>query len=856
MTDPRSIDPTQVWVRHVIRGTEGQPTATALGRVFFVRADVVKGADGLAGREGWQAAQTTTVLEEDGSFQIELPNIAGSDGILHRERFKVFTDPAYQPGEEFLEFYRDPNDILFVGTPTDGEKTKSKVILTGKDLTVLLAGSLSSDVDVWDAAAPADVLHHYSRLPVLAHGDTTTYSHTTTTEGLEVFASAIASITVDPACWEAEARLTWESARPAEGGRGQIWMAVNVGGEPNEGAVLEVDVYEGTASILGESLAGVTGKLQGLVVPGPVALRLVARYDHLFAFVNGELIAEWRRQTMVAPELLTVWLRQGTATLRATQVTTLSDFANKGTIQRRLPGIPPATGLRAQYWNAAGIYAQHTEAADQIGRFWPLTGEEANVDRVEPTIDFIAGMKAPNMPGAYVARFSGAIYLDLATSNRRLKMGIGVGTARVYVGRTLRDEPILTTWTGGTTTSNTDLRGWLGESEAGWYPIVIEVTSPLNSLIFQLEDGVTGGSLAIVPQSCLSPIGIYSDIVRYTSHRQVIGDVAQSFGYQWRVVPRTLESGQFPGQLEARSLLGRQTNQTIREDDMGTEAQVQVAATDVVDGLTADAAGIANPKGSGQLSAQVVDYTRDHLSLRQGYESLADITEAPLLQTRLDSLLALRESPNEQVGVRPSGQRDLVDTFPLTGELAKLDWQPGDGVILELDAIDVKDQSPRQLTSVTWPLRPDGIGAPTVGFRSRPRSVRAAMLRLSRAIYAPRQNYQGSVAVVTGTVGGITWNNEFTVGGHDNYSRVPLPANLKRIVRAVAVVLALEGTGWRLEVTGVDLGSPVGLVPTVGRYDVTDVLAAQTPVSPYAFVRLIGGTSGYYTLTLELSVIV
>jgi hypothetical protein len=851
MTAPRSVDPSSVWVRHIIRGTEGQPTATALGRVFFVRADAL-GSDGIGGREGWQAAQTTAVLEDDGSFQIELPNIAGSDGVLHRERFAVFTDPTYEPGEEWLEFYRDPNDIIFAGTPTDGEKTKSKVVLSGKDLTVVLAGSLSTDVDAWDAAAPADVLGHYARIAVLAHGDTTQESKTVAGTFTAFPGASLTGMSDD--CWSAEARLRWTSAPPTETGVGLLALNTNL-----DETSLQVDMYDGSVAFYGVSLTGgpIKGKRQGLLVPGPVDLRIVAFYDHLFAFVAGELVAEYRRPAPW-PEMTAAvaYVKGGTATKDGIQVTTLAAFANKGAIERKLPGIPPATGLRAQYWNAAPIYAQNAAAADRIARFWPLTGEEANVERVEPTLN-VSGT-APNMPGAFVVRWSGAIFLDLASTNRQIRLAGLKGNVRIYVGRTLRDEEAATSW-GSTSVASLStelLREWIGAEEAGWYPIVIELAMDSNELGCVLEDRIGGGAYSTVAQSRLSPIGCYSDIVRYTNHRQVIGDVAQAFGYQWRVVPQTLESGQFPGQLEARALIGRQTNQTIHEDDMGTEAQVQVAATDVVDGLTADAAGIADPKGSGQLSAQVVDYTRDHLSLRQGYESLADISEAPLLQTRLDSLLALRESPNEQVGVRPSGQRDLVDTFPLTGELAKLDWQPGDGVILELDAIDVKDQSPRQLTSVSWPLRPDGIGAPTVGFRSRPRSVKAAMKRLSRAIYAPRQNYQGSLVLVTGTIGGANSAGEPFGGGHDGYSRVPLPANLASVVKAVAVVQFVEGAGWRLEVTGVDLGSPLGLVPSPGRYDVTSALKASDPTQPYAYVRLRNGLSGWYLVTLELTIIV
>jgi hypothetical protein len=870
----RSIDPSQVWVRHVVRGAEGDVSAKLVGRVYFVREEAIEGEDGLNGRQGWQSAITTTVLRDDGSFTLALPNEAGDDGVLHRERFAVLTqqEDEYEPGEEWLEFVRDPNDVIFVGTPTDAETTRQTVTIKGVDLNVVLSGLLSSDVDVWDAAGPADVLRHYSRMPVLAHGDDTVYSQTTTTGGLEVFSSAIAPLTdIAEDCWEAEARLLWESARPT-GANSEVLLDCSETGEPGEGGVsLQVDVYDGSVSLLagglGISLDPIKGKLQGLVVPGPVSLRIVVRYDHIFGFVNGELVVEcrrpYRRAEAVAPAVQTVWLRNGTASLRGTQVITLADFAGRGAasvIQRRLPGIPPADGLNAQYWNAAGIYAQVEEQTGRQARFWPLTGEDANVERIEPSLN-ASGATAPNMPGAFIARWSGAVYLDLATSDRQMRLA-GVNNevlrARLYVGRTLRGDESVSNWdTAEAALNSLNLRSYIGESEAGWYPIVIEVASSEPTFSISLEDRVVGGSYAPIPQSRLSPIGVYSDVVRNVNHRQVIGNVADAFGYQWRTLPMSLESGQFPGQLEARSLVGQQTALRIREDDLGVEALVQVVATDVVDGLIADAAGIADPRGSGQLSAQVIDYARarDHLALRQGYESLSEISEAPLLQQRLDSLLVLRSSPNEQVGVRPSGERDLVDVFPLTGVLAKMDWMVGDAPILELERIGVKDESPRQLTSVSWELRPDGVGAPTVGFRSRPRSAKEAMRRLSRAIYSPRQNYQGSKATITGTVGGVDYTGAAIMGAHDAWSRVPLPSNLATIVKAVVVVQAVEGPGWLLNVSGNKPGAPAGSVTTTGRYDVTDLLDAWQD-GPYAFARLEGASSGGYILTLELSVIV
>lgn len=81
-----------------------------------------------------------------------------------------------------------------------------------------------------------------------------------------------------------------------------------------------------------------------------------------------------------------------------------------------------------------------------------------------------------------------------------------------------------------------------------------------------------------------------------------------------------------------------------------------------------------------------------------------------------------------------------------------------------------------------------------------------------------------------------------------------LPANLEDIVSAAVVVQVLNGTGWRLEVSGVDLGATDGAVSNVGRYSIKRALKQVALGAPYAYVRLIGGASGDYLLTIEMTV--
>jgi hypothetical protein len=878
--DPRAIDPTECWLRHVRRGSSGDVSARALGRVWFVREEAASGRDGINGRQGWQSCDVALVLSDDSTFKLTLPNAAGDDGVLHRRRFAVLTDPDYEPGEEWIEVWSntDPENPLLVGTPCTYNKTKSTVTISGVDLTVVLAGAMSSDTDLWDAAAPGDVIRHYTRLPVVAYGSADlTAALDAAASGTSTFTQALTGIAADS--WEVETRVLLTT--PAATAAGQYTAKLLVQHPSGPQPILTVDLYDGSVTFNTSDANDVTvkGRNAAAKTPGEISLRILARYDHLFAFVDGEMVADVRRQSWaVAPSGAQVSAIAGAGapahligTVTGLHAETLFAFAARAAaplISRALPGALPPTGLRAQYWNAAAVYSQETTALRRLERLWSMLREpDPVVDRIEPKIDYAAAsgdVPPGSLPGAFTARWTGAIYLDLAAADRKVKFTAGAGSARIYIGRTLRGDEAAQAWWGHTVTTAVSLttpalRSWLGTSEAGWYPVVIEFTRETNTgqPAIKLEDTAldgTGAEIAYgtVPTSRLSYLGIYADLVRLEAHRTVIDEVAKAFGLQWRVQPRSMESGEFPGQLEVSPLLGRQTAVTIDDDAIGTDAEVSGSATDVVDGILADGAGIANPDGSGQLTARAVDYPRalDHLSLRQVYESLSEISEPALLATRVESLLLLRSSPNEEVGVRPQGQRDLVDTFPLTGVLARMDWRPADAPLLNLDSLDVVDSSPRQMTSVAWTARPDGLGVPTVGFRQRPRSVSATLRRMTRAIYGARRYYQGSVALSTGSPGSTDPGQ-----APDGYTRVPLPTNMDDVVRAVLVVRLLTGVAWRMEINDVDLGTPAAAISALGRYDVTAHVAQQQPGRPQMKARLIGGAGGdTYAVTLELTI--
>lgn len=837
-------NPTRCWVLHVIRGDDGEPTATTIGRATFVRADVARGQR-LDGAAGWQTADITTVLSDDGRFTLTLPNAAGADGVLHRRRFAILTDPDYEPGEEWLEFWTDARNDgpLLVGTPTAYRKTKPVVEITGIDLTCVLDGSFTSDTDLWDAAAPRDVIRIYGQLPTLAHGETLNLTDTAGGTWTELRSVTVDELDGNP-WWIAEAIVTLDPSSPGE-------MKLHAGGLD-----LIAAVTTGAIALQGPSERDVVANVQTIKGTATLALRIVARHERIFAFANGELVAHCRRpQPYPTDTTLAVSVRNGTATATGLHAEVLTPFATRGAssdLQMTLPGQLPATGLRGQFFNAAAAWAQNTTTDGRLARIFAIEDEPAT-DRVEGQLAYAAA-SAPRLPGAFAARWSGAIYLDLEATDREIRLAGVDGNARLWIGKTLPGDEAIDAWWGTSPGTSADLttsglRAHLSTQEAGWYPIVIELANGTATLNATLQDREAAGTFSTVPQSRLSPLGVFAEQLRLEPHRQVIADIATAFGLQWRIEHRSLESGEFPGQISARELLGRPSNLVVDDETIGTAAEVAGSATDVVDGLLADGAGTAAPDGAGQLTVQAIDYERalEHLALRQAYESLADISEQPLLTTRVSSLLQLRSSPNEQVGVRPDGHHRITDTFPLTGDLALLAWQPGDGVRLRMDSIDVQDLTPRQMTTVQWPdFRPHGLGAPTVGFRQRPRSPKATLRRLTRAIYSPQRYWQGTLVAVVGTLGANTGASV------DAYTRVSLPDNPARVFAAYLVVQQITGTGWRVEVTGTDLGTPDGAVSKPGRIPIPQaVLAAGTNLQAYA--RLIGG-SGTYEIALELLV--
>jgi hypothetical protein len=540
----------------------------------------------------------------------------------------------------------------------------------------------------------------------------------------------------------------------------------------------------------------------------------------------------------------------------------------------RLPGAPTPGGLMGSYFAE-----DPTLDSDDAMVLSPMN--KPYMRRLDAALSFDATAALPNtwQPAGtpqgehFSARWTGAVYLDDPSAYQFRARA--TDRVRVWIGKTLLGDQIIDDWGSGhttmTTTASVEMPLADFGNEPGWYPIVVEysnvngvggliVESNKNRLmypgltlfpdddIFPGPEWTTLGAVGGLP---LAPEGIYEDQVRADSHYNVLKSLADTFGLQFTSEPMSLESGEFPCRLAPRVRVGRDYNKVITDRDIGptddeaTSIQLTVNAEQSVSTIQADAQGVADQNLSAQLTAEVIDFGRlsSHLFIHSDQEQAADVSIPALLHQRLNSLLALRSSPWEEVGAVVAGRRELLDSFPLTGELAEIAWQPGDGVIRKLHSIRVEDTTPVQMVAVQQGFRPDGAGVPQPSFRQRPRSFREYLRRLQKQVLDAQRNYQGTMSRDTGSWG--------STANADAYSRVPLPTDVTNVTKAEIVVLAVSGaTTFSLEVNGIIRYT--GLL-TVGRYDILPWVARPNGVDPRMFARAIV-TAGPGPVEIQLQI--
>jgi hypothetical protein len=551
-----------------------------------------------------------------------------------------------------------------------------------------------------------------------------------------------------------------------------------------------------------------------------------------------------------------------------------------------LPGVPPPGGLRARYYADADLATEQggmaavAASAAAAGTFLSRALSPVRVPYAErvDVPNFAAADPPAWQPAGTVAgdwfsaRFTGAIYLNLAANDMKLRVTLGENNpsttwaapddaARLWVGKTMWGDQLIDKWAGDLDDVAAFETGWLrahlarpdGVNKTGWFPIVLEYAhlTGLGGVKLEYALASAPSTWAAVPDTWLSPFGVYDGSTRYEPHYELVKNIASTFGLQFRSDPRSLESGEFPCVVRPRVRVGRDTDYVL-ESDEAVGIQRKGNSEQVVETLVGDAQGVARDDQA-QLTAERVDFARigTNAFIHTDHESLSDITSAPLLQQRLDSLLALRGGPWEEVNAQPAGVRELRDTFPLTGQLAEFAWEPGDGLRLKFDELDVEDLTARQIMGAGQGFVPGGLGAMTASFRQRSRNLREMLRRIQRAHAVQGRHYQGQVTVIAGSLGVAN-------GGVDPYSRVTLPASWQQIVAATLTV----HTKTAAANADIYLNDALALaaVSAPGKYDVTAAaqaiaLSTERGIAAHMMGAAVtaGETIGY---VLDLTVVI
>jgi hypothetical protein len=864
-----------VTLRHIMQGT-GTGAVTVLGATFMAQRRA-----GVNGLRGFQSGRCERAINDEGTATLTLPNAAGSDGMLHRRRFAILTDPTYHPGDEWLEIEHD--GLLFAGTPTDYDLTRSTLTLELADALWMQNTQRETAAGFWNHA-PRDVFEHYSRAwTTICAADFATgvgtsdwLNHRLPNGGgdipspvgagpvrlqlLDPFSNQLLSNDVMGGIAHATQR-TWRLEMTYDRhllnattkitlafGRVQLLVsATTIQTVLDDGSSLDVASQLTTiqATKSGCSLA-IEGRDRWVLLYVDGAL--VGSYEYDFA----EVATTYRPEIAFSGDSTAAYVDVHQVLLRRLDPY-LMRGADKG--DYHLPGLLPSGGLIGSYYNEADLRLLFGQA---YYRRTLAPTRQPYQRRQDTTINFAAtdpatwqpsGPDAPTDGKYFSVRWTGSIYLDLEAADVTMRMS-GFGSSNheavLFIGKTMFGQEIAGA-SGLLSVTSGSIRAHLGSSVSGWYPIRIDYTQSYAAAGIVLERSIGGAPYEVVSSAELSPLGIYEAQVRYDSHAEQLKAVALAYGLQYACDPRTLESGEFPGTVIPRVRVGRDTDKVLTPDE-STEASVKGSASEVIDTLYADAAGLGDQANSAQLTAEAVNYDAlmpgTRMMVQSAYESLSDITDPVLLQTRLASMLGLRITPWQEVAARPRGHRELRSSFPvaLTADLALFAWEPGDGIRIVDEALDIEDETPRQMISVGWPLVPDGVGAPSVRFRQRPRAQQDALRALVRAALLPQRNYQGQLTVVSGTTSVLD----------SGYSRVTLPRDLASVTRCELIVTSKSDTStWTIN--DYPAGTALSAFATTGRFDLMPYLSSFDGTSPLMIIIAAGGT-GTATYQLELVV--
>lgn len=898
-----TLQPAEVRVRHIREGTFAEAGAVSVLGVPYVPQDEA----GISGPRGWVSGSYSEKQREPGEFTLTFPNAAGGTGGLHRDRFLVITKGEdYEPGDEWFEVYRGVNDLLFVGTPVAARLGPDRIELRGTDSFDLLKTQRVTTTFAM-TAAPRDALEHFTGViaadyaesfddpiehgivygtaqqaserwvslradpnspppgrvrltPVAGDGagayirggkgdkTTTQRSHwrIEATVWVPVVPTAPSTLAVGLGAADAANDIVAHVHYPGTGANATIECHMpacsNVAGSftlTGSGRLhVAVEVHEKTAYYFVDGrLAGIQPVPDGAAIVGRPVVRVTlgAGAAAWPVDVDDILVREWRP-----------WLLRG---------------AKKGDLH--LPGLTaPGTalsgGLVGTYWSTVDA------SATGLGARWRAAPgfdprREPEVRRVDPQPRLnnavVADQAAVHLGGAtatnFMARWTGAIHLDLAAGDVALRVYADDRT-RVWVGRTRPGEELINSWNDAVGESyrvGPALRSHLGVTKTGWYPIIADYGQVAGSYNFRLERSVAGGPWQEVPSIALSPYGIYSADLRQDSHFEQVTAVVEAFGHQLRCEPRSLESGEFPGQLVPRIRMGRDRDIALSLGN-ATEMTNEIDASGVIRALLSDAQGVGDPENAATVTAERVHFPglEGRPMVRSEYQSIGDISEPALLQQRLRSVLELRRRPWQETSARPQSNREIVPIHQLPEELDEFRWAVGDGVIQAEPRLAVRDLQHRQIEALTRSFTQQGLSLPQVAFRQRPRSSRADLRRLYRQVNVAARSYTPQLVTSSSGVKASPAQSY----APDDTARLPVPVASDALVSLRLVVLAVSGGTAPARTVHVN-GVSTGIVVTGPRTVPLEV--ARDGLLPRIRVSLAdpGATGGIFEFAAELT---
>jgi hypothetical protein len=784
-----------------------------------------------------------------GEFSITFPNAANSEGYLYRELFDPDGD------RQFLEIWQG-RELEFVGVVQRVDVDRAQVSVSGPDASGLLRKAYERDLMV--VMSPTEAVRDYSRLWAMLAGDDFTGAAlssewsqvlvgpsggtvTSLVGGRFRVTESVGGQTVELRTTPSgAARSEWEfrTTIATAPRTGDTWSVALEARATGPGETYRLELNAGVNQVQVTKTGGTAITPPGIPANAitPCTLTLEARGKWVRAFLDGRLVAHLPNSLTPDQFAVQVFLSTTQNLLELEQVTLLSpepflqeagypggDWAS--------PVDLPYGGLRGSYFNDSDI-----SLSTAGRRFQTLNpAREPFLVRVDKSVD-TQGSGAEAVlwppPGSAVSgywtaiRWAGWVYIDA-----------GSGTSTTFNILTGNDSEFRAWWTNFDGTPYIDR--WLGSGTAnptvtlfhnliggrdGWYPILVETIGNIGKP--ELTMGVTpdhaytdpGGTAfssgvnATVPSTSLSPAGLVEGRLQGQSHFDLAYGSARDFGFQMRLLPYPLESGMFPGRLEPVHRLGRDTDVLLveEEDEKGEPILTPGRTLDSSDQavrLRGSANGLNGNRGN--VTAEVIDVTAAKASLfvPERWLDAGDISDEAFLAARLASELSLVGSPWEEVRGTPLAQDRLADTWPLSGALAAMRWEPGDGIRVRVRDVGIDDVLPRRITQVTRSFGAEGRTGATVAFRNRPRGTGPELRRLLRAQSVAQRSVNVQLVMLPGE---YALSSPIAAGTFGAYSRVAMMPGDELVRAYVRVVISTGLQSLRLEVNGTDRTGELG----------------------------------------------